>query len=67
MKLMDKEWNGCQNKYEHLWVAEYEAEIIANFDSESAAGSMIFVISTKDTWIKNERGKWQKCGTEETI
>lgn len=66
MKLMDKEWNGCQNKYEHLWVADTESELTSNFDKDSAVGSMVLVIATKATWMKNSAGKWQKCGTGET-
>lgn len=65
MKLIDREWNGFLNKYENVWLANDNSGISADFDSDSAEGSLIYVISTKETWVKNCDCKWQKCGTME--
>lgn len=67
MKLIDREWNDCTNKYDHVWLANDESGITAEFDSESSEGSAIIVISTNSTFIKNADGKWQKVGTTEVI
>jgi hypothetical protein len=67
MKLIDREWNEFLNKYQNMWIADDPSEITAGFDSESATGSMIFVISNQATYMKNTSGKWQKCGTMEVI
>jgi len=34
---------------------------------DSAEGSVIIVISTRSTYMKNTAGKWQKVGTTEVI
>lgn len=67
MKLIDREWNPYLNKYQNMWLADDESGISAGFDPEGAAGSVIMVISTQATWMKNSQGKWQKCGTTEVI
>jgi hypothetical protein len=54
-------------KYEHTWVADDESKLTAGFDPDCAVGSMILVISTGDTYIKNTEGKWQKVGTTEVL
>lgn len=67
MKLIDGKWNHYLDKCEHTWLADDESQITANFDPECAEGSMIIVISTASTWMKNTQGKWQKVGTTEVI
>ena len=44
-----------------------ETGITADFDAEGAEGSIILVISTEATYMKNTQGKWQKCGSTEVI
>ena len=65
MKLIEREWNVILNKYTNMWLADDESGITATFDPDSAEGSTIVVISTKSVWMKNTKGKWQKCGTTE--
>jgi hypothetical protein len=65
MKLIDCEWNKCTNKHIHTWLANDESGITADFDSECSEGSVIIVISTSSTWMKNAQGKWQKVGSME--
>ncbi len=67
MKLIDREWNPHLNKYQNMWLADDESAITPGVDSEGAEGSVILVISTQATWMKNSTGKWQKCGTNEVI
>jgi hypothetical protein len=67
MKLIDRKWNPVLGKYENTWLADDESGITADFDTESAEGSVILVISTEATWMKNTSGKWQKSGTTEVI
>lgn len=67
MKLIASEWNPYLNSYEHVWLADDESAITADFDSDGAEGSMIIVISTSSTWMKNTQGKWQKVGTSEVF
>jgi hypothetical protein len=67
MKLIDREWNGCLNKYENTWLADDESSISADFDPDGAEGSVILVIATEETYMKNTTGKWQKMGTTEVI
>lgn len=65
--LIDCEWNECTNKYIRVWVFDDESGITADFDSESSVGSVIIVIATNSTYMKNTKGKWQKIGTTEVI
>ena len=65
MKLIDRDWNPHLNKYQHMWLADDESAITADFDPDGAEGSVIMVISTQSTWMKNSKGKWQKCGSSE--
>ena len=67
MKLLKCEWNCCLNKYEKMWLADNTDELSADFDPESAEGSIILVISTEESYMKNTSGKWQKFGTTEVI
>ena len=67
MKLIDRDWNPHLNKYQNMWLADDESGITADFDPDGAEGSVIMVISTKATWMKNSKCKWQKCGTSEVI
>lgn len=65
MKLIDRDWNPYLNKYQNMWLADDETGIAADFDRDGAEGSVIMVISTQATWMKNSKGKWQKCGSNE--
>ena len=67
MKLIDREWNAFLDKYTNMWLANDASEIDANFDSDGAEGSIILVISSKSTYMKNTEGKWQKYGSTEVI
>lgn len=67
MKLVGSEWNPYLGQSQNMWIADDESGITADFDSGSAVGSSIFVISTEATYMKNTRGQWQKCGTTEVI
>ena len=67
MKLIGSEWNPFLGQCQNMWIADTESAISADFDSDSAVGSSIFVISTEATYMKNTQGKWQKCGTTEVI
>ena len=67
MVLIDTSWSWCQGKNQRVWLADDESKITADFDADSAVGSMIFVIATGNTWMKNTQGKWQKCGSTEVI
>lgn len=67
MKLINRKWNTFVGKYENTWLADDETGITADFDAEGAEGSIILVISTEATYMKNTQGKWQKCGSTEVI
>ena len=67
MKLIDREWNPFLDKYQNMWLADDESGIKPDFDPDGSEGSVIMVISTQSTWMKNSTGKWQKCGTTEVI
>lgn len=67
MKLIDREWIPELGGYQHLWLADDESQITASFDPDGASGSVIMVISTRATYMKNTQGKWQKVGTTEVI
>lgn len=67
MKRIGRRWNAYLDKYEDTWLADDESAITADFAPECAEGSIIMVISTESTWMKNTSGKWQKCGTTEVI
>ena len=49
------------------WIADTPAGITAAFDEESSPGSTLLIISTKDLYVKNSQGKWQKAGTTEVL
>lgn len=67
MKLIEQKWNPHMWQYEKTWLADTVEEITAGFDPDSACGSVILVISTGDSYMKNTEGKWQKVGTTEVI
>jgi hypothetical protein len=67
MKLINREWNAYLGKYQNMWLADDETNITANFDPDGAEGSMIIVIATESTYMKNTSGQWQKCGSTEVI
>ena len=67
MKLINREWNPFLGKYENTWLADDTSAITADFDKDGSEGSIIMVISTNDTYMKNCCGKWQKCGTTEVV
>lgn len=65
MKLLDSDWNPHLNKYQNVWLFDNDTGITADFDPDSAEGSVIMVISTRETWIKNSQAKWQRCGSSD--
>jgi hypothetical protein len=67
MKLIDREWNAFLNKYMNMWLANEDSDIAADFDPDGAEGSMILVIASQSTYIKNTEGKLQKYGSTEVI
>ena len=67
MALIEHEYNAYLDKYVNVWVADDLSELSADFDSDSAPSSMIIVISTQETYMKNTSGKWQKLGSSEVI
>lgn len=67
MKLIDREWNAFLNKYMNMWLANEDSDIAADFDPDGAEGSMILVIASQSTYMKNTEGKWQKYGSTEVI
>lgn len=67
MKLIEQRWNPHLAQYEKTWLADTVDEITANCDPDSACGSVILVISTGDSYMKNTECKWQKVGTTEVI
>lgn len=67
MKLIDETWSHVLHTFFRTWLADNESEVTAGFDPDSAEGSMILVISTNATYMKNTQGKWQKCGTTEVV
>lgn len=67
MKLIDREWNAFLHKYTNVWLANNEGEITHGFDPDGAEGSVIIVISSGSTYIKNCDGGWHKYGTTEVI
>lgn len=67
MKLIEQRWNPHLSKYERTWIADTVEELTANHDPDSATGSVVLVISTGDTYMKNTVDKWQKVGTTEVI
>lgn len=67
MKIIDREYNALQDKPTYTVLADTASEITADVYPECAVGSMIIVVGTKDIYIKNTEGKWQKYGTTEVI
>ena len=67
MKLIGRKWNAYLSKYENTWLADDESGITADFDPDSAEGSIILVIATEATYMKNTQGKWQMSGSTEVI
>lgn len=67
MKLIDREWNEHLGKYQRVWLANDPSDIKPGFDPDAAEGSMIIVISTQTTYMKNCDCQWQKCGSTEVL
>lgn len=67
MELIECSWLAEQDKYQHFWLADDESKIAADFDPDSAVGSMILVIATKALFVKNCKGEWQRSGTTEVV
>lgn len=67
MILIEREYNAFLDKYTNTWLADDESGITADFDPDGAPGSIILVISTQTTYMKNTEGKWQKLGSTEVI
>lgn len=67
LKLVESEFNWILDGYIKTWLADSLSDFTADFDPDSAPGSSIIVIETKDVYIKNTEGKWQKFGTSEVL
>lgn len=67
MKLIEQTWNPHLNKYEKTWLANTDADLSTDFDPDCAEGSLIMVIASGSTYMKNADGKWQKYGTAEVL
>lgn len=67
MKLINRDWNAYLGKYQNMWLADDVSDITADFDPDGAEGSVIIVISTEATYMKNSAGRWQRCGSTEVI
>lgn len=67
MKLISYAWEPCLGKCQNTYLADTPDEITADCFGDCGCGSMILVISTGDTYIKNTQGKWQKFGSDEVI
>lgn len=67
MKLINREWNAYLGKYQNMWLADDTSQITADCDPEGAEGSVIIVIATEETYMKNSSGLWQRCGSTEVI
>ena len=67
MKLIEQNWNPHLSKYEKTWLANTDDNLTANFDPDCAEGSIIMVIGSGSTYMKNADGKWQKYGTTEVL
>jgi hypothetical protein len=67
MKLINREWNTYLGKYQNMWLADDVSQIAADFDPDGAEGSVIIVIATESTYMKNSAGLWQRCGSTEVI
>lgn len=66
-KLIDREWSKCLKACRNTWLSDDGSDIPADFDPDGAEGSMILIIATGATLVKNTAGKWQKLGTTEVI
>ena len=60
-------WNPYTGGYTRDWIADDESPLTADFDPDSNPGSTVFVISTKEVWVKNSQKQWQKAGTTEVM
>ena len=67
MKLISREWNNYLGKYTNMWLTNDASEITPDCDPDGAEGSMILVIASQATYMKNTDCKWQKYGTSEVI
>ena len=67
MKLIEQNWNPHLNKYDKTYLANTEDVLSADFDPDCSEGSIIMVIDSGSTYVKNADGKWQKYGTTEVL
>lgn len=67
LKLVESTFNWILNGYIKTWLADSLDDVSSDFDPESVAGSSIVVIETKEVFVKNTEGKWQKFGTSEVL
>lgn len=67
LKLVESTFNWILNGYIKTWLADSLDDISSDFDPESVSGSSIVVIETKEVFVKNTEGKWQKFGTSEVL
>ena len=67
IKLIQQEYSNPQREWMNSWLADTPEDLTPDFDPKGASGSSVVVISTKDVYIKNSQGKWQKVGTTEVV
>ena len=67
MTLIEQHLTQYPNEYRRVWLADDASQITAGFDPDSAEGSVIYVIASKDVYFKNSKKQWQKAGTIEVI
>ncbi len=67
MKLIEQKWNPHLNKYDKTWLANYDSELTADFDPDCSEGSVVIVVGSDSTYMKNADGRWQKYGTTEVL
>ena len=68
MIVIEKRWNSLLQAHELTYLANTAADVvIGDLDPNCAAGSVILVIDTKEAYMKNTQGQWQKLGATEVI
>jgi hypothetical protein len=68
MIVIEKKWNSLLQAHELTYLADTADDLVVNdLDPDCAAGSVILVIDTKEAYMKNTQGQWQKLGATEVI
>lgn len=67
MELLNSRMNYVTRRPVRDWIADDESQLTADFDPDSNPGSTIYVISSKEVYVKNSQRKWQKAGSTEVL